>query len=276
MIKITWNEGVLPVGGFSLHYYRAGGGKKPLIMAHGFTDDGLCWSSLAETLYPDYDLILYEELGHGKSNRVNQLPSRDAFDPPGHLDALIRHLGLVKPIILGHSMGAATAARFAAQHPELPSALLLEDLPWIEPEEENPNDIPPDGKEPYFYKLKKMQTQTLEEIIAYGRIRHPRWREAAVRRWAAAKQRFDLDFYDLRPPFRPDYPSLLPGITCPVLLISGDESLGGIITPQKARRALEIMPSPHWAHIPDAGHCIRYEQFDAYCSAVQRFLAVHA
>ncbi len=273
MNSIRWEEGRLPVNGFDLHYYRSGSGHIPLIMAHGFTDDGLCWSNLAKILHPDYDLILYDEIGHGKTDRVRQLPNRAAFDPPEHLHALIRHLELVKPLLLGHSMGAATITRFTARYPEIPAAVLLEDLPWINPEDEDSVKSEGDPKEPYFYKLQKMQTQTLKEVVAYGHIRHPRWREEAILFWAAAKHRFDLDFFDLRPPFRPDYRSMLPEITCPVLLISADESLGGIITPEKAALALNIMPAAYWAHIPGAGHCIRYEKFDAYCHAVTQFLA---
>ena len=46
--------------------------------------------------------------------------------------ALIRALDLDRPILLGHSLGAGTAATVAATHPDLVRDLLLEDPVWEE------------------------------------------------------------------------------------------------------------------------------------------------
>ncbi len=267
----TWITLQIPVNGFNLAVYRSGEHKPPLVMLHGFTDDSGCWLNLAKTLTDKYEVILIDEIGHGRSDRVKKLPNRKTYDPPQHVHAVIQHLKLFRPILLGHSMGAATAARFAANYPDLPAAVMLEDLPWIDP---SPNQTAPTNhqKEPYFFKLQKMQTQTLEEVIAYGFVRHPRWRKESIPPWAEAKLRFDLDFYELRPPFRPDYNQLLPKIKAPTLIISGDPGLGSMITAEKAQTALKIMSHAQWAKIPNAGHCIRYEQFDAYLQVVKAFL----
>jgi pimeloyl-ACP methyl ester carboxylesterase len=69
-------------------------------------------------------------LGHGKSDRLI----------PGSAPALVQDLadllaglGLQKFALLGHSLGALTAAQFAAQYPERTACLILEDIPWFEP-----------------------------------------------------------------------------------------------------------------------------------------------
>ena len=41
-MELNWIEGDVLVNGRSFHYTRAGGNKPPLVLAHGFTDDGLC------------------------------------------------------------------------------------------------------------------------------------------------------------------------------------------------------------------------------------------
>ncbi|WP_429049902.1 alpha/beta fold hydrolase [Chitinophaga sp. W3I9] len=37
-------------------------------MLHGLMTSGLCWSSLAQTLEKDYDVILPDARGHGRSS----------------------------------------------------------------------------------------------------------------------------------------------------------------------------------------------------------------
>jgi hypothetical protein len=36
---------------FRLHYWKTGGDKPPLVMAHGSSDDGLCWTDLAKEFH---------------------------------------------------------------------------------------------------------------------------------------------------------------------------------------------------------------------------------
>ncbi len=269
---MKWHESEIKVEGIAIHTYHLDNGNHPIVMVHGFTDDALCWENLAAMLAEDHEILLYDEVGHGKSSRVHQMPDPEAFNQPAYLEAVITAFELDHPIIIGHSMGAATTARLAASHPHLPRAIILEDLPWIEIEQEEQKTAP-GSKEPYYYKLKELKQQSTADIIAYGRQRHPRWREEALPAWANAKARFDLDFFDLRPPYRPIYEDLLPKINCPVLFITGDHALGGIITPEKAVKALEITRHAQWSHIPNAGHCIRYERFQPYVHVIKRFIS---
>ena len=45
-----WQSGDIRVNGLMLHYTRTGGAKPPVVLAHGFSDDGLCWTPVAEAL----------------------------------------------------------------------------------------------------------------------------------------------------------------------------------------------------------------------------------
>ena len=55
------------VNGLKLHYTRTGGAKPPVVLAHGFSDDGLCWTPVAEALAADYDVVMVDARGHGRS-----------------------------------------------------------------------------------------------------------------------------------------------------------------------------------------------------------------
>ncbi|MCB2210092.1 alpha/beta hydrolase [bacterium] len=269
MTSPHWKETDVPVNGFNIHTYRAGSGSSTLVMAHGFSDDALCWTNLSEALLDDFEIVLYDEVGHGQSARVKEMPSLDSYDPPEHLHAVIQALDLSDPILLGHSMGGATVTRFAAKYPDTPKAILLEDLPWRPP---LPPSSKPGEKDPYYYRLQVLQQLSLNAVVAYARQKHATWQDQSLPYWAASKQRFDLDFYDLRPAFRPDYTTILPTITCPALFLYGDADLGGIITPNLAQNAIQLMPDAQAVHIRNAGHCIRYEQFTPYLEAVRAFL----
>jgi hypothetical protein len=54
--------------GIRIHYWRTGGNKTPLVLAHGSSGDGLCWTNLAKELQNDYDLILFDAHGHGMTD----------------------------------------------------------------------------------------------------------------------------------------------------------------------------------------------------------------
>ena len=125
-----WTDGYVMANGIRIHYWRTGGDKPPMILAHGSSDDGLCWTALAKELEADYDLILPDARGHGLTD-----PPK-ASDPADvqveDLAGLIRELKITKPIMMGHSMGASSVAWFAAKYPDVPRAVVLED-PGLRP-----------------------------------------------------------------------------------------------------------------------------------------------
>ncbi|MBK9748637.1 MAG: alpha/beta hydrolase [Chloroflexi bacterium] len=40
----------IQANGLTQHYYRSGGDQLPLVLLHGFTDDGSCWSPHRTTM----------------------------------------------------------------------------------------------------------------------------------------------------------------------------------------------------------------------------------
>lgn len=52
-----WQSRTVEVNGLTLHYTRTGGDKPTVVLAHGFSDDGLCWTPVAKQLEADYDLV---------------------------------------------------------------------------------------------------------------------------------------------------------------------------------------------------------------------------
>ena len=63
------------------------------------------------------------------------------------------------------------------------------------------------------------------------------------------------------------------GWDCSALLVIGENSLGGIVSPPLAAAAAETNTRLEWVQVPDAGHAIRFDQFDRFLTAVDPFLA---
>jgi pimeloyl-ACP methyl ester carboxylesterase len=269
----TWHADFVAANGLRLHYTRTGGDKPPLVLAHGITDDGLCWSRVAEALAPDYDVVMVDARGHGRSEAPES-----GYDPGQQADDLagvMAALDLRKPAILGHSMGAATTLVLAGTYPDIPGAILLEDPPawWTDWYDSEDGSARRAEMRTRFLGLKE---KTREVLLADQSAEQPGWADAELGPWADAKERFSpnvlavLGQENLR---RVDWASLLPRITCPALLITADPNLGAIVTEESAAALKAMVAHLEIVHVPGAGHNIRRDQFERYMETVRSFLA---
>jgi pimeloyl-ACP methyl ester carboxylesterase len=262
----NWQQGVARIGELSMHYTRTGGDKPVIVLAHGFTDNGLCWLPLAQDLGRDYDVILPDARGHGLSWRVKP---GESINRAADLAGFIQALSLDRPVVGGHSMGGVTAAMLGAHHPDLACALILEDPAWFEQPPQPPRRFDEDN--PWRKQLVQMSTLTIEEIMAICRKNSPTWPEAELRPWAESKQQFDLNVFTVQDQWA-DWKEVARRISAPTLLITAEPEKGGLITPQIARTAQELNPLIQVSKIPAAGHNIRRENFPAFLDAVRKFL----
>ena len=132
-----WQVGDVTVNGIKLHYTRTAGNKPSLVMAHGHSDNGLCWSRVARALQADYDCIMYDARRHGLSDDGPEDAGRDPMGRDAMVHdaaALIEALRLERPGMIGHSMGAMCAAGVGALYPDLLRYIILEDVPWWDEE----------------------------------------------------------------------------------------------------------------------------------------------
>jgi pimeloyl-ACP methyl ester carboxylesterase len=271
-----WESGIVAANGVRLHYTRTGGEKPPLLLAHGVTDDGLCWSPLAAALADEYDVIMVDARGHGRSEAPEDGygPGEQAADLAG----VIAALGLRKPAILGHSMAAATALVLAGAYPELPGAILLEDPPaWWTTWYDTPEAV--ELRATMKANALAYKTVDRDALLAGARDRHPGWSAAELEPWADAKLRFSpnvLSVFDAGNPTRVDWPATLRRVSCPALLITGDPPLGAIVTDESAALLKAFVPWLEIAYIPETGHNIRREGFERYLEVVRGFLREHA
>lgn len=270
-----WTTGYFTTQGTKLHYYRSGGFKPPLVLVHGMTDDGLCWSPVAEVLSGDYDVVMVDLRGHGKSDAPKG--GYDLVTMATELSGLIAGLGQENPVVMGHSLGAVTTMTLAGLTPSLPLAIILEDPPafWrLHPPSPEEADFRA-GMRVWFNDVKR---KTRDELLEIVRSENPVWSEAELGPWADSKHRFSpkiAQMIDTQKTVPADFPALLRQITCPALLITADRERGAILADDDVLGLHKLIPHLEVTNLPGAGHNIRREQFVSYLDVVQTFLSVN-
>jgi pimeloyl-ACP methyl ester carboxylesterase len=110
----------------TLHYEDDGDPDgPPILVLHGITQSTATWGWLVPHLAADHRVVRLDFRGHGRSGRT---PGAYAF--PGYVADAAAVCGRVlgRPaVIVGHSLGGATAAGLAQTRPELVRGLVLED-----------------------------------------------------------------------------------------------------------------------------------------------------
>jgi pimeloyl-ACP methyl ester carboxylesterase len=269
MTAPSWPSGDIRANGIQIHYYRTGGSKPPLILVHGFSDDGLCWTSIARALEDSFDVVMPDARGHGRSDA----PARGygPRDHAGDLAGVVAALGLRRPIILGHSMGATSVLTLAGLHPKVPRAVVLEDPPawWSQ-----------DAPAPYSSQwraetqawIAQRRLQTLEEIVAFAHAEEPGWAEEDLVPWADSKLRLHPNVFNQDGRIGINWPSMCGKIICPALLLTADTTRDAIVTDAQAAALRGMVPHLSIAHIDGAGHSIHRDQPARFLEVVRAFL----
>lgn len=263
-----WSEGYVWTNGIRIHYWRTGGApaKPVLVMAHGSSDDGRCWTNLAKEFTDRYDLILFDARGHGLSDppKAGDLPDAQVEDLAG----LIRELKLEKPILMGHSMGSASVAWFSAKYPDVPRAVILED-PALVP---NPRPTGPrDAAELAKQRATMIQrnNQTAAELVANCMKNSPKWGQSECELWAPSKQRHHPDTVRAISNARPLMKDLFTQIKAPTLILKADAQ--GDLRKQN-EEVTRTLAHGKIVHIEGAGHNVRRENKPQTIAVMNEFL----
>src|SRR5215472_515929 len=108
-------------------HYRIEGDGPPLVLQHGFSDSLETWyeTGYAETLKPDYRLILIDARGHGASDKPHL---SDAYDRERNVEdivAVLDDLDIRRAHYFGYSMGGRIGFAIARYAPDRFDSLIL-------------------------------------------------------------------------------------------------------------------------------------------------------
>ena len=146
-----------------LEYFPFGQGREHIVFIHGFQASARIWRGVQEALPADrYATIAINNRGAGGSDAP---ASEDDFSV-AHFAAdafeLVTQLGWKDFTLVGHSLGGATAAQFAVDHPRLLKGLVL-----LDPADPDGRSLPP-GSPPMDEMLDRMMAARREQQARGG------------------------------------------------------------------------------------------------------------
>jgi pimeloyl-ACP methyl ester carboxylesterase len=101
------------------------GSGKQILCVHGLTANCRCWEIIAAALAPRHKVIAMDLRGRGLSD--SPASGYSVEHHCGDVLSLIDDLGLKRPVLMGHSLGAFISLVFTAKHPEKVDRLILVD-----------------------------------------------------------------------------------------------------------------------------------------------------
>ena len=263
-----WTDGFVMANGIRIHYWRTGGDKAVLLMAHGSSDNGLCWTNLARELEDEYDVIMPDARGHGLSDPPSKSDSADA--QAEDLAGLIRALDLEKPMMMGHSMGSSSVAWFAAKYPDIPGAVILEDPRLIaRPPGNARNSTNVAAQERRAAQILARNNKTYDELVAECLKNNPQWGRSECEFWAPSKRLHHPNTAYRSRDGRPAMSELFAKITAPTLILKADAQ--GDVRRQNEEVA-RLLKKGTIVHVEGARHNVRRDQKARLLKALKAFL----
>ncbi|CAN5624846.1 alpha/beta fold hydrolase [soil metagenome] len=279
-----WSDAYAYVNGIRIHYYHAkpAPGKPVMVMVHGYTDIGLSWTTLTLKLQSAYDIYMPDDRGHGLS---------DAFTPFDNGETLIKDvvdfihvMQFEKPILMGHSMGAATVMRVGAEYPDLAKAIIMLD-PFVG---NRPPRAAPQGNNTARNQTKAAPSRNrmfkspdslvagnnfpFEEMVAKGHHDNPKWDSVDLYYWAFSKKQY-------HGPYTPEQAEAMTGtmstadalakIKVPSLILKADASPEVRKANEEAAR---VMQNGKLVHIDGAAHNLHHDKLAKTVEVLNEFL----
>ncbi len=257
-----WRGAICETNGIKIHYTRTGGSKPPLVLLHGLAANGACWTALAHTLEGEYDVIMPDARGHGKSS-VPEYGYRYE-DHANDVIGLIKALGLSRPVLLGHSMGGMVGAVVASRRPKVLHGLVLADPTFLSSKvqrEVRDSDVADQHR--------RMLNMSYDQLVAEAQVRHPNRSREILELFARSRLQTSLAAFDVLTPPNPDYKLLVSAIDVPSLLVFGDR---GVVSPHVAEELQRINPRLQVEQIREAGHGVQLDQPDRFAAIIKSFL----
>jgi len=114
------------IRGADLAVWQSGSGNRDLVFVHGFQNDHTAWRPLVERLDADrYRFTSFDLLGCGASGAADTWERCTIDEYGADLTAVCDLLDIDRPVVLGHSVGAATILSAALATPRRFAGLVL-------------------------------------------------------------------------------------------------------------------------------------------------------
>ena len=253
-------------------FYRITGEGKPVVLLHGFGEDGNIWDKqvefLKENLPPgqaDFQLIIPDLPGSGNSDMI---PDMSIDGMAEAIKAILDKEEISECVLLGHSMGGYITLAFAEKYPQqLSSFGLIHSSAFA------------DGKEKKAARLKSIEFINKHGAYAFLRTTIPtlfsnQWSKdhpQEIEELVQKSKRFTADAlvqYYRAMISRPDRTSVLKNFSKPILFIIGEQD--NAVPFEQSLQQCYLPVQSHIHILRNSAHMGMWEETDA----VNNFLLV--
>lgn len=255
------------VNGVRLCYERSGHGPV-VVLTHGLGGSLESWQPTADALRDGYTVLRWDVRGFGRSERVPG--SVDPATWAADLDALLRHEGVERAVVVGISMGGVVAQRFALDFPASTRALVLMSTT---------SEVGEQARKGWLERARLVEEQGLLAVFDQGPALSyaPGYaeRHAAEIRAAAEESARRNDPHSYAAAARAvsayDFTAELARLDMPVLVLQGLEDR---LTPPGGGVLLaRAIPGARLEMVEGCGHAIPAEKFETMIALLDDFLA---
>jgi esterase len=262
----------ITVNGLRIHYLEWGtSGKQPLILLHGIARVAHTFDHLAPHFSANHQVLAVDMRGHGDS----------AWDPQGaylvedyvrDIEGLVAQLKLRNLVLWGSSTGGRVAQVFAGSHPELVSAVIVEDVG-----PERPPAI--SNRRADRMSQEAQGWASVDELLAHVKKDYPRTSDAVLRNFVqhGSKQNAEgriiwkRDSAILKGFVPTELWATVRKIKAPITYILGGAST--IVPPETQEELHRALPQVEIVTMPGLGHYPSDEKPADFLAIVDRFLA---
>ncbi len=268
----NWQSEFVAFNGQKIFVKQTGGVDRPaIVLVHGFTDSGRYWSRLAADLATDFNVLMPDMIGHGQSDQIDGGIS--VADYAESIIVIMDHFGIEQAAIGGHSMGGMIAGAVVAKYGDRFTAVMLEDPAWtIAPTPSPEYLIQYEPVQKWRADNEQMRQMAYEQAMAQVMAENPGWHPDDWTAYLKDRLECDIHIFDqLEWSMRRDWRDHLAQIKVPLLLVTGEAELGGIVGDDFAEMILSLTAQGQLAKISGAGHGIHREQYELFRDAVVPF-----
>ena len=269
-----------------LNYAEGPDNGPPILFIHGITDNWRSFLPIMPSITMRWHIYAIDLRGHGKSGHTTG--HYTYRDYTRDLRKFIKKEINQPTILFGHSLGGMIATMLAADNPEI-EALVIGDSP---PNYDGSMRKDLIKRMSYWRRAKETaeKGETVSDVLRLLGEKKLMWGNVVIDdpifllRTAMRWSRMDPDILSNIVGCGDD-PSkfdemvegyetgrLIPRLRCPVLLLRGNPELGGAVSDEEAKRAVELISDLMYVYIPTLGHSLFPKGAEPILSSVTVFL----
>ncbi len=255
------------INGVTLAYSDQGQGK-PIVFLHAFPVNRTMWEPQMNALSHTYRTISIDLRGHGESDAPLWRSTMKQFadDVIGVLD----HLSITQATFVWLSMGGYVLFALYRNYPERVAGLVLADTRAQADTEDTKAGRMAMAQVAYHQGAEAIAELMLPKLFSPATLATKADLIQTVRCLITSTKVSGMVSDLMAMADRPDATDMLATITCPTLIIVGQDDVA--TSPSESQFMADRIPHAHVEMIPDAGHLSNMEQPEAFTDIVKSFL----